>query len=252
MQVDEDEDSEVDEIVERIHAAHAKAKNLSAIHPPPQLTSEVMGARHLAQGCEVDDLRDSRISALQATMNSPDKKRLARYLATLSFSLSDAMAVLTRSALMFPFRDVATLARSKNRVEMEDLWQKDQELVCASLESLQEKLRGYTAHLHLANDKMVNPYWFATVDRMEHAGDLEKVATKAEMEAFKAALTAQDKSAANKKKRARPAKNNNGKNKKRKANADNKPQFARCAACNKLGHVEGDARCKAAPKPAAT
>ena len=110
-------------------------------------------------------------------------------------------------------------------------------------------MRGYTAHLHLANDKLVNPYGFSTVDRMEHAAGLEKVATKGELEAFKAALVAQDKASTNKKKRSRPARNNNGRNKKKKPNSNNNPEFARCAACNKLGHLAGDARCKAAPKP---
>ena len=88
---------------------------------------------------------------------------------------------------------------------------------------------------------------------MENMADMEKVATKGELEAFKQALVAQDKAAASsKKKRSRPAKNNNGRNKKRRPNSDNNPDFARCKACNKFGHVEGDARCKAAPKPAAT
>ena len=54
--------------------------NPSALHLPPQVTSEVMGPQHLVQGCEIDGLRDSQISTLQAYMNSPDKKRLAHYL----------------------------------------------------------------------------------------------------------------------------------------------------------------------------
>ena len=122
----------------------------------------------------------------------------------------------------------------------------------SSLETMREKLRGFTARLHLANDKTVNPYGFSIVDRMEQMADLEKVATKAELESFKAALVAQDKSAATRKKRSRPGNNKNGRNKKRKPNANNQPDFARCKACNKLSHLEGDARCKAAPKPAAT
>ena len=83
---------------------------------------------------------------------------------------------------------------------------------------------------------------------MERTADLEKVASKAELESFKAAVAAQDKDSA-KKKRSRPAKNNNGKNRRnKKPNANNNPDFARCAACNKFGHVAGDARCNAAPK----
>ena len=82
---------------------------------------------------------------------------------------------------------------------------------------------------------------------MERTADLEKVASKAELESFKAAVAAQDKDSA-KKKRSRPAKNNNGKNRKNKRpNANNNPDFAR----NKFGHIAGDVHCKAAaPKPA--
>ena len=108
-------------------------------------------------------------------MNSPDKKRLARYLSTLSFSFSDLRAVITRSAMMFPFRDLVTLAGAKDLNAMEDLWRQDQRLVKQALDDLHEKLRGYTAHLHLANDKATNPYGFATVDTMERMSDLEKV-----------------------------------------------------------------------------
>ena len=165
---------------------------------------------------------------------------------------AEVLAVITPSAMMFPFKDVAVLARGKDQKQMEDLWWDDQVLVRSALESMREKLRGFNAQLHLANDKTVNPYGFSTVDRMEQMSELEKVATKAELEAFKSALVAQDKSTANKKKRSRPGNNKNGKNKKRKPNANNQPDFARCKACNKLGHLEGDARCKAAPKPAAT
>ena len=249
---DDDEDSDVEELIERIRAAHAKSVNPSALHPPPEVTSEVMGPQHLVQSCEIDDLRDSRISSLQASMNSPDKKRLARYLSVLSFAFSDVMAVITRSATMFPYPDLMKLAKAKDQGKMEDLWRADQLLVRSSLETMREKLRGFTAHLHLANDKALNPYGFATVDRMERTSELEKVATKTELESFKAAVAAQDKDSV-KRKRSRPAKNNNGRNKKKKPNSNNNPDFARCAACNKFGHVAGDARCKAAaPKPAAT
>ena len=48
---------------------------------------------------------------------------------------------------------------------------------------------------------------------MERFADVEKVTTKAEMEAFKSALVAQDKANAGKKKRARPANNKNGRTK---------------------------------------
>ena len=100
---------------------------------------------------------------------------------------------------------------------------------------MREKLRALSSHLQLANDKALNPYGFATIDRMEKFADVEKVATKTELEAFKAALVAQDKANAGKKKRARPANNKNGRNKKNKGNANNNPDFPRCKACNKLG-----------------
>ena len=242
------EDSDVEEVIDRILKAHERSVNTSAIHPPQQVTSEVMGAENLVQDCDIDSIRDSKILALQSTMTSPDKKRLARYLSSLSYSLADISAVLARSALMFPFRDLMTLARAKDPQQVEDLWRRDQELVGASVVAMREKLRGLTAHLHLANDKAINPYGFATIDRMEKMADMEKVATKGEIDAFKQALVAQDKAAATtKKRRARPAKNQNGKNKRNRPNPNNQPDLARCQACNKLGHVAGDARCKAAP-----
>ena len=251
--VGDQDGSDVEEVIDRILAAHEKSINPSAIHPPPQVTSEVMGASNLIQDCDVDTLRDSKIVALQSSMTSPDKKRLARYLSTLSYSLADIRSVIARSAMMFPFRDLATLARASDRQQVEDLWRRDQELVSASLDSMQEKLRGLTAHLHLANDKALNPYGFATIDRMEKMVEMEKVATKGEIDAFKQALITQDKAnASSKRKRSRPANNKNGRNKKNKPNPNSQPDLARCAACNKLGHVAGDARCKAAPRPPQT
>ena len=243
------EDEEVEEMIDKVLAAHELSVNPSAIHPPPQVTSEVMGGRHLVQDCDVDTLRESKIISLQSSMTSPDKKRLARYLSVLQYAFADIRAVLARSAMMFPFRDIEVLARASDRQQVRDLWRRDQELVNTSLNAMEEKLRGLTAHLHLANDKALNPYGFATIDRMEKMAVMEKVATKSELESFKQALAAQDKaSTAAKRKRTRPAKNQNGRNKKNKPNHNNQPDLARCKACNKLGHVEGDARCKAAPK----
>ena len=201
----------------------------------------------MTQACEIETLRGSTITALESTMSSPDKKRLARYLSTLSFAFSDIMAVITRSAMMFPFPKLAVLARATDQAKARELWQQDQLLVRSALETMKEKLRTLNSHLQLANDKALNPYGFATIDRMEKFAEVEKVATKAELEAFKTALVAQDKANAGKKKRSRPAKNKNGNNK-RRGNANNNPDFPRCKACNKLGHLEGDARCKAAPK----
>ena len=88
---------------------------------------------------------------------------------------------------------------------------------------------------------------------MEKMAEMEKVATKGEIDAFKQALVAQDKAnSSSKKKRSRPANNKNGRNKKNRPNSNNQPDLARCQACNKFGHVAGDARCKVAPKPAQT
>ena len=114
------------------------------------------------------------------------------------------------------------------------------------------KLRYELGLVHLANDKN-NPHGFAAVDRMRSDAALELFTDKDTRDQWQKACSSLDKS----KTRKRKGHGDRQANKRRKrggggggggGNHGNKPALPTCAACGKVGHVAGDARCKAAPK----
>ena len=119
------------------------------------------------------------------------------------------------------------------------LWKEEQNLVKKDLDKLRSLIKKEKAHLYLANDKSVNKHGYATIDQMEKMEELEKFTTKEQCEAFKVAAAQMDRVQGPGKKRKRPGKGGA----KKKPDHTKKPAFAKCNACGRNGHLEGEAKC---------
>ena len=143
-----------------------------------------------------------------------------------------------------PFQDLVTLANTKGMDVAAAAFQQSQDWVTSVLERLAEKLRYELGLVYLANDKN-NPHGFAAIDRMKSDATLELFTSKDTRDQWQKACSSLDKT----KTRKRKSHGDRQANRRlKKANAAAKPALPTCAACGKLGHVAGDARCKAAPK----
>ena len=254
---DKDEDSRNDEngldseeeeaLINGILKNQAAAKDPTALVEQPVPTSDVMGIEYLSKSCNVSSIHDGKIMAAQSQMTSPDQKRTCRSLMMMEFLFTDLQHTLTKSAMMFRYEDAVKLSKMKDQELASGLWKEEQNLIKKGIDDMREYIKKEKAHLYLANDKSINKHGYATVDQMEKMEELEKVTTKEQREAFKVAAAQMDRVQAvgGGRKRKRPNKGG----KANKPNPAKKPAFAKCAACGRNGHLEGDAKCpKAAEK----
>ena len=183
-------------------------------------------------------IRDGKILAAQAQMTSPDKKRTCRMVMMMEFLFTDLASTVAKSVMLFPYEKAMKLARMKDQELASGLWKEEQKLIKKGLDDMRALIKKEKAHLYLANDKSVNKHGYATIDQMEKMEELEKYTTKEQREAFKVSAAQMERVQGPGRKRKRPGKPGQGKPDHKK-----KPAFAKCAACGRNGHLEGDAKC---------
>ena len=192
--------------------------------------------------------RESQIKEAESTMSSNDKKRLVRLLMETNYFCEDLKYILRYSLPMRSLGELASLINTKGIGPATKIFEDSQEKVKEAVDKVSEKLKHELGCVHLANDKS-NSHGFAAIDKMKSLSNLESVTSKEQRDLWSKACSSLDKT---KTQRKRGGHGNRAANKKRKrggGNAGARPALPICAACNKAGHVAGDARCKAAPKP---
>ena len=221
-----------------------------ALFPSASAGSSVMGPAYSTGGATMATFRESQIKEAEGLMSSNDKKRLVRLLMETSYFCEDLKYTMRYSLPMRSLGELAALINSKGLAEATTIFEESQEKVRAAVDKVSEKIRHETSLVHLANDKS-NPHGFAAVDKMKALANLEAVTTKETRDLWTKACSSLDKS---KNARKRGGHGNRAANKKRKRGGGGgggggaRPALPTCAVCGKLGHVAGDARCKAAPK----
>ena len=242
-------DSEEEEaLINNILKNQAAAKDPTALVEQPEPTSNVMGMEYLTKSCDVGSIRDGKIQAAQQQMSSPDKKRTCRMVMMLEFLVTDLAHTVAKSVQMFPYEKAMKMTMMKDQELASGLWKEEQFLIKQRIDELWNLIKKEKAHLYLANDKTINKHGYATIDQMEKMEELEKFTTKEQREAFKVASAQMERVQGPSKKRKRPGKGRGGGGG-GKPDAKKKPAFAKCAACGRNGHLEGDAKCpKAAEK----
>ena len=211
----------------------------------PQVASKVMGPQYARGDAATAACRESKVKEAEAVMTSNDKKRLVRLLMETNNFCEDASDAFDASLCMRPLGDLVTLANTKGLEAASEAFDRSQQQVSGVIKKIAEKIKFELGLVYLANDKN-NPHGFAAIDRMKSDATLELFTTKDTRDQWQKACSSLDKT---KNQRKRKSHGDRQANKRRKrANAANKPALPTCANCGKVGHVAGDARCKAAPK----
>ena len=227
---------------------HASGPADTGLFSAPALSSSALGPSYSTGGATMATFRESQIKDAEGLMSSNDKKRLVRLLMESNYFCEDLKYTLRYSLPMRSLSDLAALINSKGLPEATKYFKDSQEKIRGALDNLSSKLTHELGLVHLANDKS-NGHGFAAIDKMKTFTNLEAVTTKEQRDLWSKACSSLDKTRTQRK---RGSHGNRSANKKRKRGGGNpgaRPALPTCAACNKPGHVAGDARCKAAPKP---
>ena len=220
----------------------------TSIFSAPIPSSAVLGGDYLQQEIGVDNIREAHIEKEEGKMSSPDKKRLIRVLMEIKFVWSDLIKALALSLQMRPLNHIMTLVSQLGATKAMERWDSEQLGLKKHVDSLSEKIRVELSHVYIANCKVRNKFGFGLVDNIIKNKDL-KILTKDELADFEKAVTIMNKSKTQDKGKKSRGKNP-GKNarKGKKPDLNDKPKFPKCPDCGKIGHVKGDAKCKA-PSP---
>ena len=239
---DDDDDALAQEMLDVSVGAQPAAGAFQMSHA----ASKVMGPQYALGDAATTACRESKVKEAEALMSSNDKKRLVRLLMETNNFCEDASNAFSDSLCNRPLSDLMVLVNSKGLEAASAAFERSRERVNGVLARLAEKLKYELGLVYLANDKN-NPHGFAAIDRMKSDATLELFTTKDTRDQWQKACSSLDKS---KNQRKRKSHGDRQANKRRKrANAAAKPALPTCAACGKPGHVAGDARCKAVPKP---
>lgn len=225
--------------------------NVTSIFSIPTPSSSVFGENYLQQEIGVDNIREALIEKEEGKMSSPDKKRLIRVLMEVKFVWMDLVKALALSLHMRPLSHIMTMVNQLGPAEAAKRWDSGQLSLKKHVDGLSEKIRVELSHVYIANCKVRNKFGFGLVDNIIKNRDLQ-ILTKDEMVKFEKAVAtmnrAKNQDKGKKSKGKNPGKNARKSGKGQKPDSGDKPKFPKCPDCGKIGHVKGDAKCKA-PAP---
>ena len=245
---DESDDGQVDEM---INLSRQSGGADQPLFPSAVSGSSVLGPSYATGGATMATFRESQIKEAEGVMSSNDKKRLVRLLMESNFFCEDLGYCLRFSLPMRSLEELTAMVEAKGMSTASSIFEDSQEKVKEALDNLTAKLKHELGLVYLANDKS-NSHGFAAVDKMKSMATLEHVTTKETRDLWTKACSSLDKTRSTRKRKGH---GNRDANKKRKrgggagGGGGGRPALPKCAACGKLGHVAGDARCNAAPKP---
>ena len=241
---DDEEAALVDDMVNLSNNAEAGADG--GLFQAPAINSAVMGPSYSTGGATMATFRESQIKEAESSMSSNDKKRLVRLLMETNYFCEDLKYLLRYALPMRSLGELASMINTKGLKTASDLFEASQEKIKGAVDTVSEKLKHELGLVHLANDKS-NNHGFAAIDKMKSLSTLEAVTSKEQRDLWNKACSSLDKMRTQRKRKGHG--NRDANRKRKRGNAGARPALPTCAACNKAGHVAGDAKCKAAPKP---
>ena len=244
-----------DPTIMSILSAHRAEQALLFPQLSNQSTSSIMGPEFCEEKSEVDTSRLARISTEQSKMNTPEKRRMIRVFMELQFLVQDLSKSLSRGLFMRDFDHIATLVNSElDPPQYEFVWAKHQLAVKAFLVRVRQKLVDEIGTLWAINDPTIK-HGFAATARHQYNQDMERLIPSRIKDGVRQADNTLEKAKASQGKKRGGGSGRGGrggskaKRGRHQPDSGRKPMFPKCAACNKMGHVAGDQKCKAGPAP---